>query len=55
HLGKYINLVFINYPTLTRVVYFLNIGLDYYIVIINLPKPLRITPGAGKKYIPLEY
>ncbi|PTB47734.1 hypothetical protein M431DRAFT_101683, partial [Trichoderma harzianum CBS 226.95] len=55
HLGKYINLVFINYLTLTKVKYSFNIGLDYYIVIINLLKPLRITLGAGKKYILLEY
>ncbi|PTB47279.1 hypothetical protein M431DRAFT_102681, partial [Trichoderma harzianum CBS 226.95] len=53
--GKYINLVFINYPTLTKVKYSLNIGLDYYIVIINLPKPFKITLGVGKKYVLLEY
>ncbi|PTB47704.1 hypothetical protein M431DRAFT_101704, partial [Trichoderma harzianum CBS 226.95] len=53
--GKYINLVFINYPTLTKVKYSFNIRLNYYIVIINLPKPLRITLGVRKKYILIEY
>ncbi|PTB47350.1 hypothetical protein M431DRAFT_102469, partial [Trichoderma harzianum CBS 226.95] len=53
--GKYINLVFINYSILTKVKYFFNIGLNYYIVIINLPKPLRITLGVRKKYILLKY
>ncbi|PTB47509.1 hypothetical protein M431DRAFT_102126, partial [Trichoderma harzianum CBS 226.95] len=55
HLGKYINLVFINCPALTKVKYFLNIRSDYYIVIINLLKPLKITLGVGKKYILLKY
>ncbi|KAL6702200.1 hypothetical protein J3F84DRAFT_392386 [Trichoderma pleuroticola] len=49
-----INLVFINCPALTRVEHSLNLGSDHYTVITNLPKPLRTTPGAGKKYIPLE-
>ncbi|PTB52003.1 hypothetical protein M431DRAFT_91135, partial [Trichoderma harzianum CBS 226.95] len=53
--GKYINLIFINYFILTKVKYSLNIRLDYYIVIINLLKLFRITLGAGKKYILLEY
>ncbi|PTB47472.1 hypothetical protein M431DRAFT_102181, partial [Trichoderma harzianum CBS 226.95] len=53
--GKYINLVFINYPTLTKVKYSLNIRLDYYIIIINLPEPLRITLGVRKKYVLLKY
>ncbi|PTB55471.1 hypothetical protein M431DRAFT_82901, partial [Trichoderma harzianum CBS 226.95] len=53
--GKYINLVFINYLTLTKVKYFFNIRLNYYIVIINLPKPFKITLGVGKKYILIKY
>ncbi|PTB47262.1 hypothetical protein M431DRAFT_102789, partial [Trichoderma harzianum CBS 226.95] len=53
--GKYINLVFINYLTLIKVKYFLNIRLNYYIVIINLLRPLKITPGVRKKYILIKY
>ncbi|PTB47315.1 hypothetical protein M431DRAFT_102531, partial [Trichoderma harzianum CBS 226.95] len=53
--GKYINLVFINYPILTKVKYSFNIKLNYYIIIINLLKPFKITLRIRKKYIPLKY
>ncbi|PTB47355.1 hypothetical protein M431DRAFT_102451, partial [Trichoderma harzianum CBS 226.95] len=55
YLRKYINLVFINYPTLIKVKYTFNIRLNYYIVIINLLKFLKITLGVGEKYILLKY
>ncbi|PTB47381.1 hypothetical protein M431DRAFT_102380, partial [Trichoderma harzianum CBS 226.95] len=53
--GKYINLVYINYLTLTKVKYSLNIKLNYYIVIINLFKLLKITLKVRKKYILIKY
>ncbi|PTB47327.1 hypothetical protein M431DRAFT_102509, partial [Trichoderma harzianum CBS 226.95] len=53
--GKYINLVFINYFILTKVKYSFNIKLNYYIVIINLLKFLKITLGVRKKYILIKY
>ncbi|PTB50629.1 hypothetical protein M431DRAFT_94280, partial [Trichoderma harzianum CBS 226.95] len=53
--GKYINLVFINYLILTKIKYFFNIKLNYYIVIINLLKLFKITLGVRKKYILLKY
>ncbi|PTB47368.1 hypothetical protein M431DRAFT_66670, partial [Trichoderma harzianum CBS 226.95] len=54
HSGKCIDLVFTNCPASTRVEHSLNTGSDHYTVITNLPEPLRTTPGAGKKYVPLE-
>jgi hypothetical protein len=53
-LGKCIDLVFINYPTISRVERSLDIGLDYYTVITTLPDLICSTPGAGKKYLPFE-
>ncbi|KKO96446.1 hypothetical protein THAR02_11453, partial [Trichoderma harzianum] len=54
HSGKCIDLVFTNCPASTRVEHSLNTGSDHYTVITNLPEPLRTTPGAGKKYVPME-
>ncbi|EHK21285.1 uncharacterized protein TRIVIDRAFT_152919, partial [Trichoderma virens Gv29-8] len=54
HSGQYIDLIFSNCPTSSRVEHSLNTGSDHFTVVTTLPEPLRTTPGAGKKYIPME-
>lgn len=54
HSGRCIDLVFSNCPTSSRVEHSLNTGSDHFTVVTTLPEPLRTTPGAGKKYVPME-
>ncbi|RFU78212.1 reverse transcriptase [Trichoderma arundinaceum] len=52
--GKCIDLAFSNCAAESRVDQSLHTGLDHYTVCTLLPDPVRTTPGAGKKYVPLE-
>lgn len=52
--GKCIDLVFTNCAASARVDHSLSTGSDHYTVVTTLPEPVRTTPGAGKKYVPLD-
>ncbi|KAL7918250.1 Endonuclease/exonuclease/phosphatase [Trichoderma austrokoningii] len=52
--GKCIDLVFSNCSISSRADHSLATGSDHYTVVISLPDPVRPTPGAGKKYLPLD-
>lgn len=54
HSGYTIDLVFTNCPASSHVEKQLNTGSDHYTVVTKLPEPERGTPGAGRRYVPID-